>query len=168
LTEVWRATFKLTSLREARVLSTFLKKKLLKPNKFKTVKKPYPAVVIESPSEDTCFRTGVWVKNRNPLGKRDYSVEGVDEQGRTLFQSGCPICRREKQEGVERTPHYSHENRRQPATPAKTSRIIDVAPVYGGGQITIPKQARDMLKLSNGDKVVFSRTPNGKILLYKA
>ncbi len=47
------------------------------------------------------------------------------------------------------------------------NKIIDIARISRIGQITIPKEVREILNLNPDDKVIF-KEENGKIIIEKA
>jgi hypothetical protein len=149
---MWRATFKLSSDEEVKTFQEFLKAYLRAPNKFSVSEKK---VSIESLNEDECFVAAHWAKNRNPLGPRLYSVKGFDNEGRVIFDSGCPLCRKEKEAGGERTLHWQHKTYRKKAASKERSKILSVAKIGTGGRIRLSTNMMRKLKVRRGQAVAF-------------
>lgn len=141
----WKATFKLESGDDARNFQEFLDHNLRPPNKAST---SGSMIVIESPSEDECFAVAHWAKNRNPVGPLLYSVKGFDEQQRVVFDSGCPVCRKEKQAGKERIPHWEHR--------ASRERRRTSAPIVAAGQRSIERELLSTVKVGSQGRIRLS------------
>jgi hypothetical protein len=120
---------------------------------------------VEAANEDAIFTVGEWVRHSNPLGELlFYSVRGYDADGRTIFDSGCPVCREARREGrIRDVKHYAHRIAGKGEAKMKSlgTRIID------GGKVPLPEAVRDALKVREHDRVSFYQR-YGRIILDRA
>ncbi len=173
MTDVWKATFKLKTEEEAKCFQDFLSQQLRQPNKSST---SGMNIIIESPNENECFIVAHWAKNKNPIGPTLYSVRGYDGEQRVVFDSGCPICRREKQAGKSRTPHWEHKNRRTstsaplPITPRGQRPIerelLASVKIAANGRIRLPARVLKRLGIKRGQPLDIWYE-GGKVVLQK-
>lgn len=159
---VWMAAFKLENDDDIRPFQEFLEQHLRPPNKSSVSGR---IIVIESPSEDECFAVAHWAKNRNPVGPILYSVKGYDDQQQVVFDSGCPICRKEKQAGKKRTPHWEHKIRHRgtgtptPIVPTSQQPIerelLATVKVGRDGRIRLSPRVLKRLNIRKGQTIAF-------------
>ena len=161
--ELWTATFKLENASEVDAVRRFLTSKLDKKRAhFRTQEK---AVILEATNEDAVFTVGQWLRYNNPLGQLIfYSVKGYDANGRTIFDSGCPVCRTARSEGhIRDIHHYAHRvaGKAEARMKALGTCIVE------DGTISLPQKVRAALKIKNQSKLAFFER-YGSILIRQA
>lgn len=171
--EIWKATFKLENEEEAKRFQDFLSQQLRQPNKSAA---SGTNIVIESPDENECFVVAHWSKNKNPVGPVLYSVKGYDGEQRVIFDSGCPVCRREKEAGKSRTAHWEHKVRGKQATKPSPilataqqpvqRELLSSAKIAADGRIRLNSRVLKKLNVKRG-QVLDIWYENGKVMLQR-
>jgi hypothetical protein len=145
MAEIWKATFKLKTEEEVKHFQDFLSQQLRQPNKSTASE---TNIVIESPDENESFVVAHWAKNKNPVGPTLYSVKGYDGEQRVIFDSGCPVCRKEKEAGKSRTPHWEHKSRR--------AGVAAPAPIVPAGQQSVERELLATVKIGGDGRIRLS------------
>ena len=107
-TERWISVFKV-GLEEVGRLYAWLEEKWSADNPCTFRLGHANRIIIEGKERNGLFKVCQWVRYCNPVRVIDYSVIGYGEQGKILYVSYCPLCRKIK------TPHHLHSRGEKPA-----------------------------------------------------